>query len=105
MPQIEHTAKFSTDVSRQVAYLRDRGEFTLIETLRVDLSDLEDLLRRFPLSGRQPAAQGTDLLLKLRLRRAPFYVWYSFDPGAKNAPVRLYRLFHVRQQTLRPRLP
>ena len=105
MPRIEHAEEFSADLSRQVAYLRDRQEFTWIETLRNDLTELEDLLAQFPLSGRQLAQQGTDLLLRLRLRTAPFYVWYGVDPAGTNTPVRFDRLFHVRQQAPEPRLP
>ena len=105
MRRIEHAQEFSADVSRQVAYLRDRKEFTWIETLRNDLTELEQLLTQFPLSGRQLAQEGTNLLLRLRLRTAPFYVWYGFDPGMTKAPLRFYRLFHVRQQVPEPRLP
>lgn len=105
MPRIEHAEEFSADLSRQLAYLRKRQEFTWIETLRDDLTELEELLAQFPLSGRQLAAQGTDLLLKLRLRTAPFYVWYGFDPARTSAPVRFYRLFYARQHAPEPRLP
>jgi len=105
VPRIEHAEEFSADLSRQVAYLGDRREFTWLETLRSDITELEELLAQFPLSGRQLAQQGTDLLLRLRLRTAPFYVWYSFDPAGMNVPVRFYRLFHVRQQAPVPRLP
>ena len=105
MPRIEYSDAFGADTLRQVAYLRDRREYAWIKTLSDDLAELEQLLTEFPLAGRELARQGNELLLRLRLRTAPFYVWYSFDPAAKNAPMRLYRLFHVRQQMLRPRLP
>ena len=99
MPRIEHDEEFAADLSRQVAYLREHQEFTWIRTLQTDIADLEELLAHFPLSGRKLAERRTDLLLRLRLRTAPFYVWYSFDPADPNGPVRLHRLFHVRQRT------
>ena len=103
MPRIERAEEFKADIARQVSYLRRRQEFGWIETLRDDLVELEALLSEFPLSGRQLAEEGTALLLRLRLRTAPFYVWYGFDPTKKTTPVQLYRLFHVRQRSPEPR--
>jgi len=103
--QIEYSDAFGADALRQVAYLRHRGEYAWVKTLRDDLAELEQVLTEFPLAGRELARQGTELLLRLRLRTAPFYVWYSVDPTGKNASVRLLRLFHVRQQATEPRLP
>jgi plasmid stabilization system protein ParE len=105
MPKIERAEEFGADASRQITYLLGRRELSWIKTLRDDLAELELLLAEFPLAGRQLAQQRTDLLLRLRLRTAPFYVWYSFDPGKKGARLRLLRLFHVRQQGPTGRLP
>lgn len=102
MPRIEYSDAFGADTLRQVAYLRDRREYAWIKTLSDDLAELEQLLTEFPLAGRELARQGNELLLRLRLRTAPFYVWYSVDPKRRNAPVRLLRLFHVRQRSPDP---
>jgi len=43
---------------------------------------------------------------RLRLRRAPFYVYHSFDEATgRVGPVRFLRLFHTSQSTPGPQLP
>lgn len=97
MARVVYGQEFYKDVARVVAYLADRQELAWIETLAQDLDEIEGLLGRFPEAGHELTREGTSALRKLRLRRAPFYVWYAFDAGTAGAPVWFVRLFHVRQ--------
>jgi len=96
--------EFAGDLSKELAYLVGRRELSWVTILQEDLADLEGLLATFPESGNAPR-EDAPVLRKLRLRRAPFYVWYAFDPRRRDAPVTLLRLFHVRQDSPEPRAP
>lgn len=104
MPSIAYRDEFAGDLSKELAYLVGRRELSWIAILQEDLADLEGLLATFPEASTTPR-EDTPLLRKLRLRRAPFYVWYAFDPHQRDAPVTLLRLFHVRQSSPEPRPP
>jgi len=104
MPRVIFGELFERDLARQLAYLADAGERGRIDGIAADIDEIAALLAVFPLAGRElAAAQTGGTLRKLRLRRTPFSVWYSFDPASEDAPVVLHRLFHVRQRTARPR--
>lgn len=106
MAHVVYTPAFAQDLDHDVQYLRRRHELGWITTLQEDLAQLEDLLAQFPLSGTRHAERGTSLLLKMRTRRAPFYVWYAYDTASgTSAEVRFLRLFHVRQQSPQIRFP
>lgn len=105
MPRVEYEDVFSADLSAELSYLRARQERAWITNLHDDLAELTALLTHFPEAGRELARKRTVTLRKLRLRRAPFYIWYTFDSAIANGPVRFLRLFHVRQRTPEPRLP
>lgn len=72
--------------------------------LAQDLDTLRSLLAEFPEAGRELDRAGVKTLRRLKLRRAPYLVWYSFDPESPARTVELYRLFHARQLTPEPRL-
>ncbi len=106
MADIVYAEEFSADLVREVEYLRRVQEFGWIRTLMGDLDDLEGLLGTFPLLGHELVREGTAALLKLRMRRAPFYVWYSYDDATgQHGPLTFLHLFHTRQLTPEPRLP
>jgi len=66
----------------------------------------ETLLSHFPLSGSELSRTDTHTLRRLRLRRAPFYVYHLFDEATgRVGPVRFLRLFHTGQSTPGPQLP
>ena len=92
--------RFAAEVAVQVAALHAAAEWSWVATLEQDLDETSQLLARFPDAGRELARDGERTLRKLRLRRAPFYVWYR---TAEGEDTRLVRLFHVRQRTPRPR--
>lgn len=85
-------------------YLRGHREWGWIALLQEDLAEVEAMLLRFPESGFELAREGTETLRRLKLRRAPFFVWYSADSRSHGAEVRFLRLFHTRQKTPKPRL-
>lgn len=106
MARVVYAEEFSTDLRRQVEYLRRLQEFGWIRTLREDLDDVAGLLSGFPLLGTELTREGTETLRKLRLRRAPFFLWHSYDEAAgSDGPMLFLRLFHTRQKTPAPRLP
>ncbi len=105
MHPVVYAEEFAADLDGEVDYLRRHHEWGWIVTLHEDLRDIEGMLARFPESGRELAREGLEALRKLRLRRAPFYVWYSFDASVPNGAVTFLRLFHTRQRTPGSRLP
>jgi hypothetical protein len=72
--------------------------------LERDLDTLRSLVSEFPEAGRELDRAGAKTLRKLKLHRAPYFVWYSFDPERGPGIVELYRLFHARQLTPEPRV-
>lgn len=100
MAHIVYADDFAADLERDTAHLQRIQELGWIRTLREDLSEVEGMLERFPLAGYELARQGTEVMLRLRMRRAPYYVWYSYDEATgQNGAVTFLRLFHTKQQT------
>ena len=86
-----------------MAQIIANGPWRWIDVLERDLDTLRSLLSQFPEAGRELDRAGAKTLRRLKLHRAPFFVWYSFDP--ERGIVELYRFFHARQLTPEPRLP
>ncbi|MGH2377230.1 MAG: hypothetical protein ACRDGT_02005 [Candidatus Limnocylindria bacterium] len=106
MARIVYADEFSSDLERDVGYLQRIQQLDWVRTLMEDLSDIEGLLEHFPRVGYELARRGTEALLRLRMRRAPYYVWYSYDEATgQDGAITLLRLFHTKQQTPEPRLP
>lgn len=87
------------------AQLLEASEWRWILLTAQDLDTLWSLLSQFPEAGRELDRVGGRTLRRLKLHRAPYLVWYSFDPEHGAGTVELYRLFHARQLTPEPRLP
>jgi len=105
VPRVDYGDEFARDLENDVRYLQRIQEPGWIATLEQDLSELEALLGEFPLAGVERARTGSQLMLKMRMRRAPFHVWYIYDPAAGvDGVVTFIRLFHTRQQTPELRL-
>lgn len=97
---------FAEDLARDAENLRRIQEPGWITTLSEDLAEVDRLLLHFPHAGTRAAERGTRLLLKIRTRRAPFYVWDTYDTATTpEGEVRLLRLFHTRQHTAQARFP
>lgn len=103
MPRVANHPQFETEVVAQIEHLREQGDIDRILGLFGDFSELRQLLARFPEAGRELARSGERSLRTIRLRRAPFVVWYRYAPDLDE--VTLYRLFHRRQDRPPPRLP
>lgn len=93
------------DVRAAVAHLAEDSAWRWISVLALDLETLKSLLSQFPEAGRELDRAGAKTLRRLKLHRAPYLIWYSFDPERGGGVVELYRLFHARQLTPEPRLP
>ena len=92
---VERDPEFADDLRAQLRYLSDRGELEWIATLDEDVLQAEQVLAQFPEAGRALANEGRPAVRRLRLRRAPYVVWYT---PAQRKRVVLLRLFHVRQK-------
>ena len=88
-----------------MAQIITNGAWRWISILERDLDTLRSLLSEFPEAGRELDRVGPKTLRKLKLHRAPYFVWYSFDPERGRGVVELYRLFHARQLTPEARMP
>jgi hypothetical protein len=100
LPRVEYADAFARDLDHDVQYLKAIDEPSWLETLEEDLTELEALLEHFPLAGLEQQREGSQVMLKMRTRRAPFYVWYIFDsPAGPDGIVTFLRLFHTRQRT------
>jgi hypothetical protein len=93
------------DVRAVVAHLEQDSAWRWISIIAADLETLNALLSHFPEAGRELDRAGAKTLRRLKLHRAPLFVWYSFDPSTGQGLVELHRLFHLRQETPEPRLP
>jgi hypothetical protein len=93
------------DVRATIAHLVEDSEWRWISVLALDLETLKSLLAQFPSAGRELDRAGARTLRRLKLHRAPFFVWYSFDPERGRGAVELHRFFHLHQRTPEPRLP
>jgi len=92
------------DLARVTSHLHDEQEWSWLQRLWDEVDAAEDLLGRFPEAGVELARDGAMTVRRLRLKRAPFYVWYLVDLR-RSRRVTLFRLFHARQLTPEPRLP
>jgi len=99
--RVRHATDFTHALETILARLRSQEHASWLAMMRDDLAEIERLLTRFPDAGRVLATEGTFALRKLRLRRAPFYVWYVVDVARQE--VTFVRLFHTRQRTADPR--
>lgn len=93
---------FNAEFTDQVAHLKEARDVDRILGLFSAVSELAELLRRFPESGRALASEGPETLRAMPLRHAPFLVWYRYHADLDE--VTLYRLFHARQDRPPPRL-
>lgn len=106
MAHIVYADDFAADLERDTTYLQRIQELVWIRTLKEDLSEVEGMLEHFPLAGHELARQGTEVMLRLRTRRAPYYVWYSYDEATgQDGAVTFLRLFHTKQRTPELELP
>ncbi len=106
MANVVYASAFAQDLENDVRYLRRLGELGWIATLQEDLDQLERMLAHVPLAGTKHAERETWVLLRMRTRRAPFYVWYTQNTASgTGSEVRFLRLFHVRQQAPEMRFP
>lgn len=95
--------EFHVDVSAATGRLIRDSEWRWIAVLAQDLETLRSLVSQFPEAGRELDRAGARTLRRLKLHRAPFFVWYSFD--SERGIVELHRFFHARQLAPEPRLP
>ena len=98
MGRLVYRESFRADVAAQLEYLVRRGEPTWIVATLDDLGAAEELLGRFPHAGREVARDGDTIVRVLRLRRAPFVVWYAVQMRRRDAVVTMLRFFHERQR-------
>ena len=103
MPRVEFTKAFDEDTHRQVDLLVEDGEWARILGLIAELALLRDRLATFPELGRELLADERETLRRIALAKAPYFIWYRYDPQADT--IRFARLFHARQRTPAPRLP
>lgn len=103
MPRrIVHRDEFEADLVEQVAWLRRQRAWGWIEGLQRDVNEASAMLALFPRAGQEIGRHGTETLRRLPLRTAPFLIWYAYDEAMNEGPVRLIRLFHVRQRKHKP---
>jgi plasmid stabilization system protein ParE len=102
LPRVTVHRLFDGEFTQQIAHLlaiadpdRILGQFSAI-------SELKELLRRYPESGPELAREGAESLRAIRTRRAPFVVWYRYHADLDE--VTLYRLFHARQDRPTPQV-
>lgn len=101
---VRRSAAFDAAVAAQLAYLADHGRVEWIARLRDELAEFQAGVSTFPLMGRERDRDGTRVLRKLGLPKAPFSVWYAYDEAAPDAPITLIDFFHDRQRERAPRL-
>lgn len=101
MSAVRYAATFWRDASAAIRYAIEQGEGHWATQLVDDIKELERLLTDFPDAGRELDRIAETSLRKMKLRRCPYFVWYTTDPHN----VVLARLFHARQLTPAPRLP
>lgn len=85
-----------------VAHLVEASEWPWISVMQQDVDTLRSMLARFPEAGRELDRVGDKTIRRLKLHRAPFFAWYSFDPEPAPGLVELYRLIHAHQRSPRP---
>lgn len=103
MGRLVYRESFRADLAAQLGYLVRSGEPTRIVVTLDDLGAAEELLERFPHAGREIARDGGTIVRVLRLRRAPFVVWYAVQMRRRrDAVVTMLRFFHERQRRTQP---
>lgn len=102
--KLQRSAAFDAAVAAQLAYLTDHDRVDWIVRLRDELARFETVVVAFPQIGRERDRDGTRVLRKMALPRAPFGVWYAYDEGAPRGPITLLGFFHDRQRARAPRL-
>lgn len=93
------SADFVAAVRADLEYLERIDRMEWVDILEDDLREVERLICLFPRSGKLVASRPNRELRRARLRNAPFFVWYEFEPARISGPVTLLRLFHERQKT------
>ena len=101
---LQRSAAFDAAVGAQMAYLVDQGRTDWVARHRDELAEFETTISTFPHIGRERDRDGTRVLRKMGLPKAPYYVWYAYDEGAPDAPITLLSFFHDRQRERTPRL-
>ena len=101
---VRRSAAFDAAVAAQLAHLADHGRAEWIARLRDELAQFETGISTFPQMGRERDRDGTRVLRKMGLPKAPFSVWYAYDEAAPDAPLTLLGFFHDRQRERAPRL-
>ena len=101
---IQRSAAFDAAVEAQLAYLESQGRPGWIVRLRDELAEFEMGISTFPHMGRERDRDGTRVLRKMGLPKAPFSVWYADDEAEPDAPITLLNFFHDRQRERVPRL-
>lgn len=101
---VQRSTAFDAAVAAQLLYLLDHGRADWIGRLRGELAELERVISAFPHLGRERDRDGTRVLRKLGLPKAPFSVWYAYDEAAPDVPLTLLAFFHDRQRERAPRL-
>lgn len=97
MRRVTFHPDFERDLEEQVEHLRARGDADGIRGLAEDLTALEETVRAFPRIGRELLREPDQVVRKLKLRRAPLFVWYTFEPDRDE--ITLVRLFHSKRRT------
>lgn len=100
---VRRSAAFDAAVAAQLAYLVDHGPVEWIARLRDELAAVESGISTFPHIGRERDRDGSRVLRKLGLPKAPFSVWYAYDETARDGPITLLGFFHDRQRERAPR--
>jgi len=102
---VQRSAAFDAAVRAQLAYLDDHGRPDWIARLRDELTTFQSGILTFPHMGRERDRDGTRVLRKIGLPKAPFSVWYADDEAEPDGPVTLLSFVHDRQRERAPRLP
>ncbi len=101
---VQRSAAFDAAVNAQLAYLVDQGRIEWIARLREDVAEFETSISTFPHMGRERDRDGSRVLRKMGLPKAPFSIWYAYDEAEPDAPITLLTFFHDRQRERAPRL-
>lgn len=101
---VQRSAAFDAAVAAQLAYLERRARADWIVRLRDELAEFEVSISAFPHMGRERDRNGTRVLRKMGLPRAPFSVWYAYDEATPDTPLTFLSFFHDRQRERAPRI-
>lgn len=101
---VQRSAAFDVAVAAQLAYLERQGQADWIVRLRDELAEFEVSISAFPHMGRERDRNGTRVLRKMGLPKAPFSVWYAYDEAMPDKPLTFLSFFHDRQRERAPRI-